>query len=168
MWRNGTSHKESLPRCLRQTLPSMAKLAFFLPSTSQLLELTTEAKRLPEALVIHWSFQAFWNNKIGTGNCSIFKMRDSCFSAEDALSYPEIKEQTSMNDDDLTRSLHSLSCAKYKLLIKDPKSNRINKTDKFVFNSEFTDKAKRIKVIALFFSATFYRSCSQLDDHIQV
>ena len=51
-----------------------------------------------------------------------------------------------MNEEDLMRSLHSLSCAKYKLLIKSPVGNRIAKTDSFKLNHNFSDKARRIKV----------------------
>ena len=68
------------------------------------------------------------------------------FLAEDELTYAEIREQTKMNDEDLTRSLHSLSCAKYKLLLKTPVNNRINKADQFKLNLDFQDKARRIKV----------------------
>lgn len=83
--------------------------------------------------------------------------------AEDALSYAEIKEQTKMNDEDLTRSLHSLSCAKYKILLKSPTNNRINKADQFKLNLEFQDKARRIKVI-LFCCFLHCQKCTVCSD----
>ena len=49
-------------------------------------------------------------------------------------------------DDDIMRLLHSLSCAKYRILNKVPVSKTISKTDNFSFNNRFTDKMRRIKV----------------------
>ncbi|OMO68895.1 hypothetical protein COLO4_29352 [Corchorus olitorius] len=44
--------------------------------------------------------------------------------------------------------LHSLSCAKYKILLKDkdPNTKNISKSDFFEFNSKFTDRMRRIKI----------------------
>ena len=44
------------------------------------------------------------------------------------------------------RLLHSVACAKYKLLIKQPAGRDIKNTDSFVFNTGFTDRMRRIKV----------------------
>ena len=44
------------------------------------------------------------------------------------------------------RSLHSLSCAKYRVLHKEPAGKTISKNDRFKINLDFTDKARRIKV----------------------
>lgn len=66
-------------------------------------------------------------------------------AAEEELSYTEIKERANLADEDLMRSLHSLSCAKYKILIKEPTGKTISKTDRFKLNLGFTDKARRIK-----------------------
>ncbi|XP_019090945.1 PREDICTED: cullin-2-like, partial [Camelina sativa] len=62
------------------------------------------------------------------------------------LSYTEILEQVNLSHEDLARLLHSLSCLKYKILIKEPMSRSISKTDTFQFNSNFTDKMRRIRV----------------------
>jgi cullin 1 len=51
-----------------------------------------------------------------------------------------------LNDDDVIRLLHSLSCAKYKILNKEPSTKTISPTDYFEFNSKFTDKMRRIKI----------------------
>ena len=51
-----------------------------------------------------------------------------------------------MPEEDVTRPLHSLSCAKYKILKKEPDTKTISETDYFEFNSMFTDRLKRIKV----------------------
>lgn len=58
--------------------------------------------------------------------------------------------QLNLSDDDVTRLLHSLSCAKYKILNKEPNTKSISSTDYFEFNSKFTDKMRRIKVYDVF------------------
>ncbi|XP_075113273.1 cullin-1 isoform X1 [Nicotiana tabacum] len=68
------------------------------------------------------------------------------FNASDRLSYQEIMTQLNLSDDDVVRLLHSLSCAKYKILIKEPSTKMISPTDVFEFNSKFTDKMRRIKI----------------------
>ncbi|XP_073307786.1 cullin-1-like [Primulina huaijiensis] len=68
------------------------------------------------------------------------------FNASDRLSYQEIMNQLNLSDDDVVRLLHSLSCAKYRILNKEPNTKTISQTDVFEFNSKFTDKMRRIKI----------------------
>ncbi|XP_038877979.1 cullin-1-like [Benincasa hispida] len=68
------------------------------------------------------------------------------FNSFDQLSYSEIKTQLNLSDEDIVRLLHSLSCAKYKILNKEPSTKTISPTDSFTFNSMFTDKMRRIKI----------------------
>ncbi|XP_023768698.1 cullin-1 isoform X2 [Lactuca sativa] len=68
------------------------------------------------------------------------------FNLSDRLSYQEIKTQLNLSDDDVIRLLHSLSCAKYKILTKEPNTKTISPNDYFEFNSKFTDKMRRIKI----------------------
>ncbi|KAA3456154.1 cullin-1-like [Gossypium australe] len=68
------------------------------------------------------------------------------FNSSDRLSYSEIMTQLNLTDDDVIRLLHSLSCAKYKILNKEPSTKTISPTDHFEFNSKFTDKMRRIKI----------------------
>lgn len=68
------------------------------------------------------------------------------FNSSDRLSYSEIMAQLNLNDDDVVRLLHSLSCAKHKILNKEPNTKTISSTDSFEFNSKFTDKMRRIKI----------------------
>lgn len=68
------------------------------------------------------------------------------FNSSDRLSYSEIMTQLNLSDDDIVRLLHSLSCAKYKILNKEPNTKTISPTDHFEFNSKFTDKMRRIKI----------------------
>lgn len=46
----------------------------------------------------------------------------------------------------MTRALHSLACAKYKILSKSPEGKTISQQDSFSVNWAFTDKMRRIKV----------------------
>jgi cullin 1 len=71
------------------------------------------------------------------------------FNAEDRLSYNDIKTQLNLTDEDIVRLLHSLSCAKYKILNKDPNTKTVGQNDTFEFNTKFTDKMRRIKVRVL-------------------
>ncbi|XP_047316092.1 cullin-1 [Impatiens glandulifera] len=68
------------------------------------------------------------------------------FNTSDKLSYQEIVTQLNLGDEDVIRLLHSLSCAKYKILNKEPSTKAISPTDYFEFNSRFTDKMRRIKI----------------------
>ncbi|XVF62608.1 hypothetical protein PTKIN_Ptkin09bG0022000 [Pterospermum kingtungense] len=68
------------------------------------------------------------------------------FNSSDRLSYSEIMTQLNLTDDDVVRLLHSLSCANYKILNKEPSTKTISPTDHFEFNSNFTDKMRRIKI----------------------
>ncbi|CAI9100076.1 OLC1v1037001C1 [Oldenlandia corymbosa var. corymbosa] len=68
------------------------------------------------------------------------------FNASDRLSYQEIKAQLNLPDEDVVRTLHSLSCVKYKILNKEPGNKTISPTDVFEFNSKFTDKMRRIRI----------------------
>nr|XP_043640334.1 cullin-1-like [Erigeron canadensis] len=68
------------------------------------------------------------------------------FNTSTRRSYEDIKTELKLSDDDLVRILHSLSCAKYKILIKEPNTKTISSIDYFEFNSKFTDRMRRIKI----------------------
>ena len=68
------------------------------------------------------------------------------FNAEDRLSYNDIKNQSNLTDEDIVRLLHSLSCAKYKILKKEPNTKMVGHNDTFEFNTKFTDKMRRVKI----------------------
>ncbi|KAK7379173.1 hypothetical protein VNO80_04626 [Phaseolus coccineus] len=68
------------------------------------------------------------------------------FNNADRLSYSEIMTQLNLAHGDIARLLHSLSCAKYKILIKEPNNKVISQNDVFKFNYKFTDKMRRIKI----------------------
>ncbi|ORX96190.1 Cullin-domain-containing protein [Basidiobolus meristosporus CBS 931.73] len=62
------------------------------------------------------------------------------------LTYQQIKSDTEIPENELKRHLQSLACAKYKILLKEPKSREIHETDRFMFNSEFSAPLARIKI----------------------
>uniref|UniRef100_A0A803KZQ6 Cullin family profile domain-containing protein n=1 Tax=Chenopodium quinoa TaxID=63459 RepID=A0A803KZQ6_CHEQI len=68
------------------------------------------------------------------------------FNTADRLSYSEIAAQLNLGDEDLVRVLQSLSCAKYKVLTKEPVSRTVSHTDQFAFNPGFTDRMRRIRI----------------------
>ncbi|KAL5711512.1 Cullin-1 [Ranunculus cassubicifolius] len=68
------------------------------------------------------------------------------FNDAEKLSFPEIRDQLNLTDDDVIRLLHSLSCAKYKILNKEPNTKTISQKDMFSFNNKFTDKMRRIRI----------------------
>lgn len=61
----------------------------------------------------------------------------------------DVKTATSIPDADLRRTLQSLACAKYKILVKMPKGRDINDTDRFAFNAAFTSPMSRIKILTV-------------------
>ncbi|CAO2835448.1 unnamed protein product [Amaranthus hypochondriacus] len=68
------------------------------------------------------------------------------FNTADCLSYSEIATLLNLPNEFLVRVLQSLSCDKYKILIKKPYSKTVSQTDSFLFNSKFTDRMRRIKI----------------------
>lgn len=68
------------------------------------------------------------------------------FNSADRLSYSEISTQLNLSDDDLIRVLQSLSCAKYKVLNKEPNTRTVSPSDYFEFNRKFSDRMRRIRV----------------------
>jgi len=68
------------------------------------------------------------------------------FNTHNSLSFKEIQEETSIPIQDLKRNLYTLSCAKYRILLKNPKNAKFTPTDTFAFNGEFKSKLFRVKV----------------------
>eukprot|EP00243_Klebsormidium_subtile_P006329 TRINITY_DN2673_c0_g1_i1.p1 TRINITY_DN2673_c0_g1~~TRINITY_DN2673_c0_g1_i1.p1 ORF type:complete len:750 (+),score=285.37 TRINITY_DN2673_c0_g1_i1:24-2252(+) len=101
-----------------------------------------------------------WIYSLGTCNLQgKFKQRDIelilttyqasvllLFNAADSLSYSDIKSQLNLTDEDVIRLLHSLSCAKFKILSKTPNDRTISQNDTFAFNLAFTNPLRRVKV----------------------
>lgn len=71
------------------------------------------------------------------------------FNDKPRFSYREILETTNIPILDLKRNLLTLSCAKYKILRKEPAGKTIEDTDVFVFNEAFKAKFVKVKVMTV-------------------
>jgi cullin 3 len=67
----------------------------------------------------------------------------------DSLSFTDIANATSIAPNELKRHLQSLACAKFKILLKDPKSREVATTDRFTFNAGFQSNLARIKIMTV-------------------
>ncbi|KAJ7104186.1 Cullin-domain-containing protein [Mycena belliarum] len=65
---------------------------------------------------------------------------------DDFMTYEEIKQATSIVDNELQRHLQSLACAKFKILKKHPPGRDVDPTDSFSFNADFSSSLQRIKI----------------------
>ncbi|GMK56833.1 hypothetical protein CspeluHIS016_0306730 [Cutaneotrichosporon spelunceum] len=68
---------------------------------------------------------------------------------DEVLSYSEIKSATDLADHDLQRTLQSLACGKFRVLVKTPKSRDVGPNDTFAFNDGFTSPLARIKIMQI-------------------
>ncbi|KAK9809634.1 hypothetical protein WJX73_009175 [Symbiochloris irregularis] len=68
------------------------------------------------------------------------------FNDAEKLSFTEVKERMNIPDEDVLRLLHSLACAKHKILLKDPPTRNLSKTDSFSVNAKFTSTMRRLKI----------------------
>ncbi|KAF6173743.1 hypothetical protein GIB67_042911 [Kingdonia uniflora] len=68
------------------------------------------------------------------------------FNTSGRLSYSEIQTELNVADMDLIKILHSLSCAEYNILTKEPNSKTISRMDFFEFNSKFTHTRTELKI----------------------
>ncbi|KAJ7170656.1 Cullin-domain-containing protein [Mycena crocata] len=66
--------------------------------------------------------------------------------ADDILTYEEIREATSIADNELQRHLQSLACAKFKVLKKHPAGRDVDPSDSFSFNADFSSSLQKIKI----------------------
>lgn len=68
------------------------------------------------------------------------------FNDADVLRFDEIASRTQIPEHDLKRTLQSLSCAKYKVLLKETKGRDVHANDTFTYNANFTANLARIKI----------------------
>mmetsp|Transcript_2995 Transcript_2995/g.4280 ORF Transcript_2995/g.4280 Transcript_2995/m.4280 type:complete len:759 (-) Transcript_2995:246-2522(-) len=69
-----------------------------------------------------------------------------CFNYAEKIQFPDVKEQTGIEDGELRRTLQSLACGKVRVLTKQPKGREVEDSDSFVINSDFSHKLYRIKI----------------------
>eukprot|EP01118_Nematostelium_gracile_P018644 TRINITY_DN835_c0_g1_i2.p1 TRINITY_DN835_c0_g1~~TRINITY_DN835_c0_g1_i2.p1 ORF type:complete len:640 (+),score=177.01 TRINITY_DN835_c0_g1_i2:139-2058(+) len=85
--------------------------------------------------------KAFFPSKKHELNVSTYQMVILLlFNDRNELSYKDIKDATGIPISDLKRNLLSLSCAKYKILNKEPNNKKIDDKDVFQYNSKFKSK----------------------------
>ncbi|CAH0475607.1 unnamed protein product [Peronospora belbahrii] len=65
---------------------------------------------------------------------------------EGALSFEAVRESLNLSVDVVKRIMHSLSCGKYKLLIKTPAGKTISTSDHFMVNRMFTSPMRKLRI----------------------
>ena len=60
--------------------------------------------------------------------------------------FEAVRERINLPEETLKRVLHSLSCGKYKVLQKDPKSNTVKATDTFRASPKFSCEKKKVRI----------------------
>ena len=64
----------------------------------------------------------------------------------DSLTFNELAEHLNLEEAILKPLMHSLSCGKYKVIVKTPASNKINMTDSFKANTKFSCNMWKIHI----------------------
>jgi cullin 1 len=65
---------------------------------------------------------------------------------EEYIKFPELVERLNVDEDICKRILHSLCCAKHRVLTKEPMSKKIDKTDKFKVNESFSSNLRKVRI----------------------
>lgn len=68
------------------------------------------------------------------------------FNDHSTLKFEEMQSKLQIPEDDLSRALYSLACAKHMILTKASEGKQINSGDSFTLNTSFSDKMRKIKV----------------------
>ncbi|GBG26681.1 Cullin-1 [Hondaea fermentalgiana] len=127
----------------------------------------------PELLKCISVYQAFYDNKTSQrclkwvhslGNCSVraqFKrtydlqvttlqacalLQFNAVPEDEYISFQDMVTRLNVEEEVAKRILHSLSCAKHRVIEKEPKSKGISRTDKFKFNSSFQSPMRKLRL----------------------
>ena len=68
------------------------------------------------------------------------------YNDEDKLTYDDIEKATGIEARELKRTLQSLSLGKVRVLLKEPKTKEVNRTDTFTFHKDFTAPLYRLRI----------------------
>jgi len=71
------------------------------------------------------------------------------FNEADTLTYGQIRDQSQLDEKELTRTLQSLACPtdpSVRVLLKEPKAKNVEANDVFTYNAGFRHKLFRIKI----------------------
>ncbi len=147
--------------------PSVYTMTHWPPSTVVNIELPSEIKECHENFKNYYDMKAphrtlIWNTDMGIVNvktkypgnkvyefvlnlvqATIFKKFQGHLNT---LSFTELRENTTIQDEYLKRALHSMSCRNIKLLIKSPANDEIRETDTFKFNVKFSCPKRVVNV----------------------
>lgn len=67
-------------------------------------------------------------------------------SGKEKYSFEELCADSMIEPEIMKRILHSLSCVKHKILLKDPKSKAVKQTDSFSFNVKFKSQQRKMRI----------------------
>ncbi|KAJ5073601.1 cullin-4b [Anaeramoeba ignava] len=112
---------------------------------------------------LHSGRKLFWHH--GLSQC-IFRINFESFQKEfiaqfplavilllyenaDCLTFQEIQDQTEIEEEELTQFLATLCFGNARILIKEPNSHKIQKSDKFIFNNNFQHDLYRIRISSI-------------------
>jgi cullin 1 len=68
------------------------------------------------------------------------------FNASEKLSYSSIRTHLNLEDEETFRLLHSLACGKYKIIVKNPDTTTVTRSDDFEINFNFTDRTGKVNI----------------------
>ena len=63
-----------------------------------------------------------------------------------SYSFEELTAESMIEPEIMKKILHSLSCVKHKILIKEPKSKSVKSSDSFAFNVKFKAQQRKIRI----------------------
>eukprot|EP00591_Stephanopyxis_turris_P014134 CAMPEP_0195538440 /NCGR_PEP_ID=MMETSP0794_2-20130614/49526_1 /TAXON_ID=515487 /ORGANISM="Stephanopyxis turris, Strain CCMP 815" /LENGTH=753 /DNA_ID=CAMNT_0040672419 /DNA_START=59 /DNA_END=2320 /DNA_ORIENTATION=+ len=68
------------------------------------------------------------------------------FNVGGCLSFEDLEQKLKLEENILKPLMHSLSCGKYKVIVKSPSSSKINRTDTFKANPKFSSNMRKIRI----------------------
>ena len=60
--------------------------------------------------------------------------------------FEELTSESMIEPEIMKKILHSFSCVKHKILIKEPKSKAVKSSDTFSFNAKFKSQQRKIRI----------------------
>ena len=76
------------------------------------------------------------------------------------------RKSSCYKDAELRRTLQSLACGKARVIQKNPRGKDVNDGDKFIYNKDFTNKLKRIKINQIQLKETVRHSSRRATSHL--
>jgi len=93
--------------------------------------------------VVRGHFKKWYDMQVTTLQAALLM----CFNTGKEATFQSLCTQTNLSDEVMKRALHSLSCGRYRILLKsNPKSRTIRITDKFKVNPKFSCPMRRVRI----------------------